>query len=159
MKKSRFLWMLDNEKDRISNDRMLRFRQARKELTVDRLITDDPFYRDTALIPGDIICVKFKDKDSMCIVGKAVKFQYPNSSKKKDKRFPYKYLILETNTDIAIRVSPCFVIDKKRRIKACPLKFINVNNYVCSVKPGAIDFSKQNVKPQRFQILKEKYFP
>jgi len=131
MKKTRFLWMLGNEKERISSDRLLRFRQGRKELSVRRVTTDDIFFRDTALIPGDNICAKFKERDSMCIYGKVVKFQYSTGSSKKDKRFSYNHLIIDINKDTIIRLSPCCIIDKKRKIKLCPLKFINIDDYVC----------------------------
>lgn len=156
MKKTRFLWILGNEKERISTDRLQRFKQGKKELTPERVITDDVFYRDTALILGDLICVKVNDKKSMCIVGKVMKFQYSCSTSKKEKHFTFKYLIIGINKDIEIRVSPSFIIDNKRNIKSCPFKFVNVNQYVCSVKNGAIDFSKKNVNPHAFQVLKEK---
>lgn len=156
IKKSRFLWILGNEKERISIDRMQRFKQGRKkELTVERITTDKWFYRDTAIIAGDWICTKFNVEDSICIIGKIVKFQYSESSTKKEKRFTYKYLIVGLNKDIEVRVSPCYIIDKKRKIKSCPLKFVNVNQYACSVKKNAIDFSKKNVNSDIFQLLKK----
>lgn len=155
MKKSHFLWILEDEKHKVSTDRMQRFRQGRKKIQVEKIKSDDKFFEDTVLDIGDLICMIDRTGHNLCIVGRIINFRYTEKSKKKEKRYPFKNLILDLNKNVAIRMFPCHVINKNRKIITFSADYIDISQYVCSVRKNVIDFTK-SISPLNYAILKEK---
>jgi len=156
MKKTKFLWLLTDEKFRVSTDRSLRFRSGRKEVNIARVITEDFFYKNTALVHGEIVCVKSSLKANVCIIGQIINFKYSDETSKRDKKFPFSYAILEINKSISMRLSPCAYITKRGKLNICNIKYIHISNYMLSVKQNCIELSGASISQRMLTLLKEK---
>lgn len=153
MKKSRFLWILIDERQRLSNDRLLRFKHGRKEITVPRVISADPFYKDDVLIYGDFTVFKHASQSYMCIIGQIVNF-CNDATLKKDKRFPYSYCILNINKSVMLTLSPCFSVQNTGRLTPYKNVEYSVKKYVCTVNSNVINFETNGIGRHNARKLK-----
>ncbi|KAL7041904.1 hypothetical protein ACKWTF_000948 [Chironomus riparius] len=110
----------------------MRFRSGRKEITIERVITEDNFYKNKALVHGDVICMKSDLDTNVCIIGKVMNFKYEHETAKKDKKFPFSYVILNINKKVSLRLSPCVYVTKRAKLMPCNLKYIPISSYILS---------------------------
>lgn len=153
--KSRLLWLLQDEKNRVSSDRLMRFRQGRREITVERIITDNIFYRDNALMPGDIVCLKSESKNDLCIIGKIASFKCSTGSSKGEKKFPFSFYIIGLNKDVLLGLSPCVIVDKKKKLKQTGFMYFDDTSYLFSVKSNFLNLSEKTISARNFSVLKQ----
>ncbi|KAL7046016.1 hypothetical protein ACKWTF_002442 [Chironomus riparius] len=139
-----------------TTDRSMRFRSERKEITIERVITEDNFYKNKALVHGDVICMKSDLDTNVCIIGKVMNFKYEHETAKKDKKFPFSYVILNINKKVSLRLSPCVSVTKRAKLMPCNLKYIPISSYILSVKENHIDLSGTSITQRFLSLLKEK---
>jgi hypothetical protein len=144
IKKSTYLWMLREEKHRVSCDRLYRFKRGKKEIVVDRVISDEHFYKDSALIYGDYAIFKIAATSDLCVLGQVVNFE-KNGKSKKERKFSFTYCILEINQNVTVRLSPCYKISVKGKISLYEKPFFTVPEYVASTKIEYFDLNSSNV--------------
>lgn len=155
MKKSHFLWLLEDEKHKVSTDRMQRFKEGRKEQQVEKVKSNEKFFKDKVLDIGDFICMKDLSGKNLCIIGKIINFRYTEKTQKNEKRFPHKNLIVEGNKIVGIKLIPSYVITKTRKIMMFSCEYIKLSHYVCSVNKNVIDFTK-SISAVNYALLEEK---
>lgn len=156
IKKSKLLWLLQDEKAKVSSDRSIRFRTGKKDMIVERIQSDSAFYVDKVLQPGDYICIKYNSKDYICVVGQIIKFKNLEGNTKLEKRYPYKNYIIGVNKNVSVRFLPSYFIDKRGRLISCDLKYFKISNYLFSVKPEVLNVSRNRLDSRNFILLKEK---
>jgi hypothetical protein len=157
IKKSAFLWIMTEESQRVSTDRLYRFRNKRQEIAVQRVSSSEDFFVDTALTFGDYVVMKLDDKSILCIVGQIVEFEKNvEKTSKRARNFPFSYCILSVNKEIIVKLAPCFAISRRGGVKTCYEKtcHFDVKSYVRSVKKSAFQFDDVNIDRQVLNRLK-----
>lgn len=155
MKKSRFLWIMSEEKLRVSTDRLYRFQRGRKETIVERIISNDIFYKDSCLSFGDYVVFKLPSSDDLCAVGQIMHFEF-NGTTKKSRKFPYTFCIFEINKNVWTRLSPCYKVNARGSLVESELKCFHVKNYIFTSKIDNFDFKNLVISRPVLRKLREK---
>ncbi len=153
MKKTTFLWILREEKNRVSSDRLLRFRKGRKEIVVERISSVDFFFKDKALILGDFVLFRTKAKAKLCVLGQIINFSFQGKTKA-ERRFPFSHCILEKNKNVVVTLSPCFLVSKNGKFENCYDVIYDVSEYIASTKKDHANFEKFCFEKNILQKLK-----
>jgi len=157
VKKTFLLWLLQDQKSKVSNDRMIRFRTGKREVVIERVESESSFFVDKAIVPGDFICLSINVKGSICVVGQVLKFKYSEGTSKSDRRYPFNNFIVDLNKNVIVRLSPSYFVDKKGIFKTCSVEYFDMANYVCSIRKSSLDFGKKSLASRHLYILKEKF--
>lgn len=143
---------MQEESERVSTDRLYRFRDSKKEMPVERITSSQNVYTDKALTFGDLVIFNVIHNDFICVAGQIIGFERvieKNAEKnhEKDKQkddekstktcrnYPYNFCILSVNENIRVKVSPCVSISRRGDKKAFhDMEFFDVKSYVASIK-------------------------
>lgn len=153
MKKTRFLWILIDEKHRISPDRLFRFQKGKREMTIQRVVSNATFFVDNALIHGDYVCFKQGIAKYLGILGQIINFQFDESLKSK-RAFPYSYCILDLNKKVKIFLSPCYFVTHSGQLEPLTYTTFHVNRYVCSINIQKLDIPCRLISSNDLRSLK-----
>jgi hypothetical protein len=153
MKKSRFIWILRDEKQRISTDRQFRFREGRKEITVPRIVSDEAFYKDNALLHGDFMVLKHHLNSYIAIIGQIVNFNFVATTKKA-RKFPYSFCVVNINRNVEITMSPCYSVQISGDLVALNNVTCSIKSYICSLKSKTLNLSNMSIKDEDVTKLK-----
>lgn len=140
MKKSTFLWIMCEEKLRVSTDRLYRFHRGRKETVVERIISNETFYKDSCLSFGDYVVFKTPVTKNLCVVGQVMNFEF-NGVSKKTRKFPFTFCIIEINKNVWIRLSPCLTVTDRGCLEESGHKCFHVKDYICTTKISHFDLT------------------
>jgi hypothetical protein len=152
MKKTRFLWILHDEKHRLSSDRLIRFREGKKEMTVPRVISKEPFYVDTALTHGDFVIFNHSLRSYLAIVGQIINFSY-DAKTKKARKYSYSYCIINVNKKVKITLSPCYSVQNTGKLIPYDKVVFEIDQYKSSVKSNVINFNNLCIDPYNVEKL------
>jgi hypothetical protein len=147
---------MQEESERISTDRLYRFRNSKKETLVERITPTQNVYTDTALTFGDFVIFNVIHKDFVCVAGQIISFervrekkeeqnhqnddeqddiQDEEKSTKKGRNYPYNFCILSMKEKVRVKVSPCVSISRRGDKKAFhEIEFFNVKSYVATIQ-------------------------
>lgn len=145
---------MNEEKLRVSSDRLYRFHRGKKETVVERVISNDVFYKDTCLSFGDYVILKSPVTRSLCVIGQVMGFEF-NGDSKKSRKFPFTFCIFEINKNVWVRLSPCFTISDRGSLVESKYKCFFINNYICTTRITHFDFTNLVVSRSVLQELKK----
>lgn len=157
MTKQNFVWTLfGEESERVSTDRLQRFKSKKSEKVPNRVKSPTNFYKDTALTFGDIVVLKNGSNNGICVGGQIVNFEFDTkTSKKKDRKFPFSFCILNINENVLIKLSPCVEISRRGYVTPYETKsFFHVNTYCVSVKKNLLNFESARFDRHLLKALK-----
>jgi hypothetical protein len=162
MKKSRFIWILKDEKDRVSTDRLSRFIPRKKEITVPRVISMEPFYKDTSLTHGDFVIFKHSLNTYLAVVGQIINFHKETDTNgepiktKKGRKFSFSFCILnDKNKNVHLTLSPCYSIQNTGGLIMYQNSVYSVKRYVNSVNPNILNFHNMSIGRNNARKLSE----
>lgn len=154
MKKTTFLWIVNEEKNRVSPDRLLRFMRGKQEIKIDRVVTHDAVYKDLCLTFGDITAFRVTHSNDLCVIGQVINFENEGNTKSQ-RNFPYSFCIFEINKNAWIKLSPCFMISKRGALTESNHKSFHVSSYIASLKSDSFNFKSTIVSRLILRELKK----
>lgn len=153
MKKTRLLWNLIDEKSFISADRNLRFRKGKQEKVIERIYSNDFFYKDVAITFGDYVVVSHGVRGYDCVIGQVVGFSR-NSETKSKKKFPFSFCIFEVNQNVMMTLSPCYAVQIDR-LEHYVNVTTSVKSYKCTVGKNALSLQNLKLNYHAVSVLKK----
>lgn len=162
IRKSTFLWLLQEEKERVSTDRLERFRSGKTEVLVERVVSTNHFFVDSAITFGDFALFRKKSNESnkkfTFYIGQVINFEKEGKNKR-ERKFPFSYCILENNKKLIVKLAPCYEIVKSTRLagrlKESSVQFFAVSDYVSSSKMGYFDIENLVIERDIMRSMKD----
>lgn len=142
--KSKVLWTMQDERERVSTDRLLRFQTRKKRNTGNYEVTvvQAGQYISTfnGLERGQLIVMKL-DASSF-LLGFVIKFRYKGKKRKIERRYTHDTLVFDLNNNTETQLMPCFKFSSTQNcLKEMYFsKFIEVSKYVCHLSKDSVDF-------------------
>ena len=141
-RKSTLLWTIQEDAERVSTDRMMRFhsKNNKEDFIYDWVDDSSNIFCPNGLRRGQMIVMKLGNEKLIC--GQVVKFQY-NAGIKKKQRYTYDSVIFGINKDVEIQLAPAYLIQNCAKLEPafCPF-YLKCESYVCHVSEEALDLQK-----------------
>ena len=157
-RKSKILWAIQEEVDRVSSDRTMRFHSKKKHTEYQVKWDDDgsKIFKPNGINRGNVVAMK-NDKNEI-FVGQVLKFQYKQSGSKPlttiQKRYSYHSLIFDVNKIVEIQLAPIFQMNyyNESLIEIHSMAYIDSVNYLCHIRSSEIDFGYKCFKNSETRI-------
>lgn len=153
IRKSAFLWTVQEESERVSSDRLRRFHYKHRQDKVGIILeSSQSIFVSNGLKRGHFVILKSEREFLVC--GQIIKFQYSNAVSKSKKRYTFDEVFFGINENVEILLSPCYNISQNSNEFQDVLKekFLPTEQYCFHLKPDLIDFS--NLKFKSDEIYK-----
>lgn len=145
MTKRKFVWMLQNEKNRVSSDVNHRF-IARQSIRFTPLMNDDNvFWKHNIITKGHYILVK---NNTDVIYGLVINFKKSNQTTKSGKRYIKDYVDRTSKnvSDIEMLLEPAFYVQNGKKVPVMMQNFyVKITNYLSHASQD-VDFSSINAQ-------------
>lgn len=149
LKKSTLLWTIQDDPDRVSTDRLMRF-HSRKGGSAFVYIWEDNgtcVFRPNGVKRGQWIVLSIKGQH---ILGQALKFGYEGKKTKTDRRYTYDAVIFGVNEGVSVLLSPSFQLGRTGQLseKESFSVWFKLSAYVCHIRDSAINLDNFSISRQ-----------
>jgi hypothetical protein len=164
---SRFFWLIQEDIERVSNDRLIRFHSnARQEEWKPTPLGNLKLVERDSISIGEIVMAKCSTF-SQTLLGVVLKFakaspentteETTEPSTKAAKKFYFNTLRFQVNKNVEFFLHPCYFLneDNSLTLNEGFSTLLDKNSYICTVNKNLVDFHNLKVAEEFFESLED----
>lgn len=157
LKKNQMIWMIQNDKIKISSDKNRRFMLAKSRVIPPVENVESFLWKSDKITKGDIIIIT---EDTTLYCGNVLSFRYSGQKTKKRSIFNSDFVDLKLHNleNLCLLLDPAHELDYQKFEKITNNNiFINVASYICHINSN-IDLNDENLRNIVLECIKNKEF-
>jgi hypothetical protein len=147
-KVSKLLYVIQEDVERISNDRLERFISTSKGEMIPESMGDSVIKKRLSISLGDFVFVANSRGNLFC--GRVIKFQYTTGKTKAAKKYKYKSVFFNLNHNVKFFLQPCFTLDPSGQLQSedSPKNWFEKCNYCFTINNLHVDQGERNLSQE-----------
>jgi hypothetical protein len=136
---SKFLYVIQENIERVSTDRLTRFHTSENhEMVAETFTTEHKACESVSLGDFVMVCV---DSTTEVFCGRVIKFQKSNSTTKSSKKFKFTSLFFRINNDVEFFLYPRYTVRTNGvlELSVSYNQWFKNENYVCTIHETQVD--------------------
>jgi hypothetical protein len=152
---TRLLWMIQEDVEKISNDRLLRFQSKSFSEYRPTPLGNEIRAERTSITIGEIVIAN-SPKSHQSLLGIVIKFRKKLTSQKQsaqERKFVYTSLIFGTNKNVEFLLHPCYsIVDDFSLVRNEDWDYyLDESNYVATVNENYVNFEDLKISEEVFE--------